>query len=98
MHNPTCVSCRFYLSGPTGAFGRCTHPDHQYPGVPITVRAQEMNCYRGIGRSDWMPAMIGARGIYEDILISERPAPFRTPWRILRPLDEPEIPSFGLSD
>jgi hypothetical protein len=81
-----------------GAFGHCTHPDHQHPGVPIMVRAQELNCYRGIGRTDWAPAVIGARGIYEDILISERPAPIRTPWRILRPLDEPEIPSFGLSD
>jgi hypothetical protein len=45
-----------------------------------------------------MPVVIGARAIYDDILISERPAPFRTPWRDLRPLQESEIPAFGLSD
>jgi hypothetical protein len=98
VHNPACVSCCFYLSGSTSAFGRCLHPDHQHPGVPITIRAQELNCYRGIGRSDWTPARIGDHAHFEDIVISERPAPIRPVWRILRPLDEPEVPAFGLSD
>ena len=50
------------------------------PGLRITVRALELNCYRGFGRDDWMPALIGEHAEPQDILISERPAPFRKPW------------------
>ena len=59
VQNPACYSCRFFVAGSSNAFGSCNHPNHQHSGVPITIRAQEMNCYRGFGTTDWMPALIG---------------------------------------
>jgi hypothetical protein len=70
--------------------GRCTHPDRQHPGVPIAVRAGELNCYRSFGKHDWSPTLIGYSAAPQDILISERPAPFR-PTRLTFPV----IPDHG---
>ena len=63
-------------------------PITSYSGVEIIVRARELRCYRGIGAHDWMPAVIGEMAEPEDLLISERPAPLRAPWRDL-PFHEP---------
>ena len=78
----TCMSCRYYRSYPAQPHGTCTHPDRQFAGAPITIRAAELNCYRGFGIHDWMPAMVGQPSIAQDILISERPSPRWRPSRI----------------
>ena len=98
MQNPACVSCRFFHAGSSKAFGSCNHPKHQHSGVPIVIRAREMNCYRGIGSSDWMPALIGETAECEDIVLSERPAPIRTPWHGLTPIEQTDAPAYGLRD
>jgi hypothetical protein len=79
MGSPKCLSCRFFRSDPSQYRGICTHPDRQNRGAPITVRANELHCYRGFGMCDWMPAVVGQTPILQDIVISERPAPFRRP-------------------
>ena len=98
MQNPACFSCRFFQAGSTNAFGSCNHPNHQQTGVPITIRAQEVNCYRGFGASDWMPALIGDFTACEDVVLSERPAPHRAPWHGLTPVEQTETPAYGLRD
>jgi hypothetical protein len=80
VKTPTCVSCRFFRPLPFSRHGFCSHPDRQYPGVPIIVRAGELNCYRGFGRDDWSPSLIGFAPTAQDIVLSERPAPFRASW------------------
>jgi len=98
VQNPACYSCRFFQAGSTNAFGSCNHPNHQHSGVPITIRAQEVNCYRGFGTSDWMPALIGDSAACEDVVLSERPAPYRAPWHGLTPIEQTETPTYGLRD
>ena len=98
MQNPACYSCRFFVAGSSNAFGSCQHPNHQHTGVPITIRAQEMNCYRGFGTTDWMPALIGESAAYEDVVLSERPAPI--PRTVARPDSDrtDRAPAYGLRD
>jgi hypothetical protein len=79
MGSPKCLSCRFFRGDSSRYRGICAHPDHQCQGAPITVRANELRCYRGFGAYDWMPAVVGEIPLLQDILISERPAPFRQP-------------------
>jgi hypothetical protein len=98
VQNPACYTCRFFRAGSSNAFGSCNHPNHQHTGVPITIRAQEVNCYRGFGASDWMPALIGEFAECEDVILSERPAPIRAPWLGLTPFDQSDHPLFGLRD
>jgi hypothetical protein len=57
-----------------------------------------MNCYRGFGTSDWMPVRIGESTAHEDVVLSERPAPFHAPWQGLPALEQTETPAYGLRD
>lgn len=84
-----CDSCRYFQPNTTSTLGVCTHPDHQLGGVTPLVRAGELRCRQSFGHDDWTP-LIGAQGsIGVDILISERPALIRAPWREL-PLSHPD--------
>jgi len=71
-----CDSCRFFEPTGSSLLGICGHPDHQFSGITPLVRAGELRCRRSFVLDDWKPAsgIVGAPG--QDILISERPAPY----------------------
>lgn len=91
MDRRTCVTCRFYQRTRSFSLGQCGHPDRMFRGITPLVRAGELGCRRGFDADDWVPALIGGTQRAEDILLSERPAPFRSPLPFPHvPASEPE--------
>ena len=98
MESPACDSCRFFRADSSRRFGTCRHPKHQHTGIEITVRARELHCYRGFGIDDWMPRLIGEATEPQDLLVSERPAPMRAPWREIPLHEVPDAPAHAIPD
>jgi hypothetical protein len=91
MERRECDSCRYFQPNDLSSLGICTHPEHQLAGVTPLVRAHELRCRRSFGVDDWSPFIGVTSSQGEDILISERPAPFHRPWRDM-PLKPGESP------
>ena len=77
MDRRVCYSCRFYRPFDGRAIGRCHHPAREALGRSPLVRAGELRCRRGFESDDWMPASLADSLEGKDIVLSERPAPFR---------------------
>ena len=77
MERRLCLSCRFFGPLDGKLFGRCLHPIRQSPGIAPLVRPGELRCRRSFEGDDWAPIQIVMPTRNEDIVLSERPAPYR---------------------